>query len=129
MLRMIGGAVAGVIAWFVVVTVLNLGLRFGWHDYAAVEKAMTFTLPMMIARLSESGISSIVCGVVAAIISRDRFRAPLLAGVILLVPFVYWHFFVLWHRFPIWYHLTFLSSLIILSLLGGRLVKQRRRFR
>ena len=129
MLRMIAGAVVGVIAWGVVVTVLNLGLRFGWHDYAAVEKAMNFTLPMMIARLSESGISSIVGGVVAALISRERFRAPLLAGVILLVPFAYWHLFVLWHKFPIWYHLTFLSSLIILSLLGGRLVKQRRRFR
>lgn len=128
-LRTVGGAVAGVIAWVVVVTVLNLGLRLGWHDYATVEKAMTFTVPMMIARLSESGISSIVCGVVAAIIGRERFRAPLIAGVILFVPFAYVHLIVLWHRFPIWYHLTFLSSLIILSLLGGSLVRQRRMFR
>ncbi len=78
---------------------------------------MTFTLPMMIARLSESAVSSLLSGYVAGRIGRGR-GAPLLSGVILLVPFAYIHY-GLWHRFPIWYHLTFLTSLLVLSVAGG----------
>jgi len=123
MMRLIGGVVAGAVAWFVIVTVLNLGLRYGWHDYAAVEKAMTFTLPMMIARLSESGVSSILSGMIAAMIARDR-RAALYAGLVLLLVFLPFHYMI-WSKFPAWYHLTFLSSLVILSWLGGQLAKPR----
>ena len=127
MLRIIAGAIAGVVVWCVVVTILNFGLRFGWHDYAAVEKAMTFTVPMMVARLTESGIASIIGGMAAASIGRDRMRPALLTGVILLIPFAYWHYFMLWAKFPLWYHLTFLTSLVVLSVVGGHLVRVRRR--
>lgn len=120
MWRLIGGMIVGVIAWGVVATVLNLGLRYGWHDYAAVEKSLHFTLPMMIARLSESGISSIAGGFLASLVGRNRFQSALGAGVILLVLFLPVHY-SLWHLLPIWYHLTFLTSLVVLSVLGGRL--------
>ena len=125
MWRLIAGTVAGVMTWFVVVSVLDVSLRYGWHDYAAVEKAMTFTLPMMIARLTESGISSLMGGYVAAMIGRNRFQSALGAGVILLIPFAYFHLFVLWAKFPIWYHLVFLASLPLLSVLGARMVRDR----
>ena len=123
MLRLVGGAIAGVVAWFVIVTVLNLILRYGWHDYAAVEKIMTFTLPMMVARLSISGISSVASGVVAAWVEKGKW-APLVAGVILLLLFVPIHYSI-WDRFPVWYHLTFLASLPLLSWLGGTFVRRR----
>jgi hypothetical protein len=123
MLRLIGGAIAGVIAWIAIVTVLNLILRYGWHDYAAVEKAMTFTLSMMVARLSISGISSIVSGAVAALVGKRKW-APLVAGVILLLMFMPVHYSI-WDKFPIWYHLTFLASLPLLSWLGGVLARRR----
>ena len=125
MLRLIGGTVAGVIAWFVIVTVLNLGLRYGWPEYHAVEKAMTFTLPMMIARLTESGVSSILGGAIASALARDR-RAAWFSGLVLLVMFVPVHY-GLWSRFPVWYHLTFLTSLMVLSGIGGRIAPVRRR--
>ncbi|MBV9569647.1 MAG: hypothetical protein JO056_00195 [Alphaproteobacteria bacterium] len=124
MLRLIGGVAAGIVAWFVIVTILNLGLRYSWPDYHAVEKALTFTLPMMIARLSESGVSSIASGYVAATVSRNRFSA-LGSGVLLLIPFGYYHLAVIWDRFPPWYHLAFLVSLIVLSWLGGLLANRR----
>jgi hypothetical protein len=122
MLRLILGVIAGVVVWVVVVTVLNLGLRHGWSDYAAVEKAMTFTLPMMIARLSISGISSLAGGAAASAVSRERFKAALGAGIILLILFIPVHI-PIWNRFPIWYHLTFLISLPVLSVIGGRFVR------
>jgi len=123
MLRLVGGAIAGVVAWFVIVTVLNLPLRYGWHDYAAVEKAMTFTLPMMVARLSISAISSVASGAVAARIEKGQW-APLIAGAILLLMFAPVHFSI-WDKFPAWYHLTFLASLPLLSWLGGTLLRRR----
>ena len=123
-LRLIGGTVAGVIVWFVVVTILNLGLRHGWHAYATVEKAMTFTLPMMVARLSESAISSLAGGAAAAAVARDR-RAALFAGLVLLLMFLPVHY-SLWPRFPVWYHLTFLVSLVALSVAGGTFTTARR---
>jgi hypothetical protein len=117
MLRVIGGTIVGIVVWLFLVTVIDRGLRFEWHDYMAVYKAMAFTLPMMAARLSESAVSSLVSGYVAASIGRGRW-APILSGVILLLPFIYIHS-QLWHRFPIWYHLTFLTSLLVLSVVGG----------
>jgi hypothetical protein len=125
MLRLIGGVIAGIVVWAVVVTVLNLGLRHGMTGYAAVEKAMLFTLPMMIARLTISGISSLVSGYAAAAIG-NRQRAALIAGFVLLLPFLWVHYH-LWHDtpnlFPVWYHLTFLISLPVLSIIGGRFAK------
>ncbi len=121
MLRMIGGAVAGVIVWAIVVTLLNLGLRHGWADYAAVEKAMAFTIPMMAARLSESAVSSVVSGWAAAAIGKRKLSATI-AGVVLLAIFLPFHYSI-WDKFPIWYHLTFLISLPVLSILGGRLAR------
>jgi hypothetical protein len=119
MLRQIGGVVVGFIAWFVIVAALDFALRTGWHEYAAVEKAMTFTLPMMIARLSESAISSLASGYLAALVARGGW-APLIAGTIWLLVFAPYHFSI-WSHFPVWYHLTFLISLPLLSYLGGRL--------
>ncbi len=122
MWRAIGGVVAGVVTWAVVVTVLDVGLRYGWTDYAAVEKAMTFTVPMMIARLTESGLSSILSGWVAAGVARNR-AAALWSGVVLLLTFLPIHY-KLWNTFPLWYHLTFFASLIVLSLLGGMFARR-----
>lgn len=118
MLRRMGGAIIGVIVWTVVVTLLNLVLRHGWHSYATVERAMTFSLPMMVARLSISGVGSLVSGVVAGWIDKTGW-ASLVSGAILLLLFLPLHY-SLWDRFPVWYHLTFLASLPLLGWLGGR---------
>jgi hypothetical protein len=123
MLRLIGGIIAGVVAWFVIVTVLDVGLRFSWPAYGAVEKTLLFTLPMMAARLSISAISSLASGYVAAMIEKGKWAA-LVAGIILLLLFVPLHY-PLWSRFPGWYHLTFLISLPLLSFVGGRLIRPR----
>jgi len=117
MLRLIGGAVVGVISWFVIVVVLDFLLRFSWHDYAVVERAMTFTLPMMAARLSESAISSLLSGLAAATVARGRWAA-LISGLILLAYFLPVHY-AIWNKFPVWYHLTFLTSLPLLAYVGS----------
>ena len=123
MLKTILGAVAGVVTWFVVVTLLNLGLRYGWPDYHAVEKAMTFTLPMMVARLTESTVALIMAALVTSRLARGGIAAPWLLGVILLAIFVPFHI-TIWDKFPIWYHLTFLISLPVVSIVVGKLAAE-----
>lgn len=122
--RKIGAVAAALIAWGVVVTILNLGLRYGLPGYSAVEKAMTFTLGMMAARLAISFVATLCAGATAAWVARDRMLWPLIAGIVLLAIFIPIHLSAqVWPHFPLWYHLTFLPSLPILSLAGGRLTR------
>jgi hypothetical protein len=117
MLRLIGGTIAGILAWIVAVTALNLVLRQGWPAYAAVERTMAFTLPMLATRLGVSAAGSIIGGYVAAWVGRHRAAGPL-SGIVLLLLFLPVHY-ALWPKFPIWYHLTFMISLPLLGWLGA----------
>lgn len=119
-LRIVLGVIAGLVAWAVVVTVCDVAMRKLWLDYALVEKSLAFTLPMMIARLSESAVSSVLSGFAAAFVAKERIKASLVAGAIILAMFLPTHISI-WHKFPVWYHLTFLTSLPLLSLAGGLL--------
>jgi hypothetical protein len=118
------GVVAGLAVWIAVVTVAGVIIRAAWPAYASVADAMTFTLPMMIARLSIGAVATVVAGWVAAAIARRSRLATLLPGIVLLAGFIPQHI-MLWEKFPVWYHLTFLVSLIPLAFLGGKLEATR----
>ncbi len=50
--RNVLGVVSGLAAWVIVATLAGFVMRASWPAYASVANAMTFTLPMMLARLS-----------------------------------------------------------------------------
>src|SRR6267142_3245230 len=116
--KTIGAAIAALVTLFFVATVLNLALRASWPHYHEAETAFNFTLAMKLARLVLGAISSLGAGFVAAWIGKDRMKAATLTGIVLLGLFIPGHY-LLWSRFPIWYHLTFLASLLPLTLLGA----------
>ena len=119
--RTIGGIVAGIVAWVLLVTVLNWGLRAWLPGYVQVEHAMAFTLTMMVARLSIAAITSLAAGaMIRAIAPASRF-APWIAGLVLVALFVPEHIHI-WQKFPVWYHLTFLVTLAPLFALGAWLL-------
>ncbi len=120
MVRGILGVVAGLAVWLMTATVAGILMRVSWPDYARVAGSMTFTLTMMIARLSIGALATVAAGVVTRVIARSTI-ATLIPGVLLLVAFVPEHV-ALWDRFPVWYHLTFLLSLVPLTYAGGRLM-------
>jgi hypothetical protein len=122
MARRLLGVVAGLVVWLVIVTVLGVIMRASWREYSAVADAMTFTLPMMLARLSIGALATFAAGWVTAIIARRSLLAVLACGVLLLVAFIPQHI-MLWSKFPVWYHLTFLISLVPLSWLGGAIAR------
>jgi hypothetical protein len=118
------GVIAGLAVWIAVTTVAGVIIRAAWPAYASVADAMTFTLPMMIARLGIGAVATVAAGWLAATISRRSTLATLLPGVVLLAGFIPQHI-MLWEKFPVWYHLTFLLSLIPLAFLGGKLEAMR----
>jgi hypothetical protein len=120
MARRILAVVAGLVVWVAIVSVAGVIMRGAWSEYASVADAMTFTLPMMLARLAISTLATLAAGRVTAVIARRWIPARLTAGLLLLVVFVPQHI-MLWDKFPVWYHLTFLASLVPLTYFGGNM--------
>jgi hypothetical protein len=109
----------GFVVWVVVVTLLNFGLRAAIPGYTAAEPTMSFTLPMMVGRLTIAAITSLVAGAVVGFIAPAT-RTPWVLGVVLVAAFLPEHVRI-WSKFPVWYHLTFLVTLLPLIVLGSRL--------
>ena len=86
---------------------------------------MSFTLPMKLTRLSIGALTTLAAGAVTALLARSS-RTAVVTGALLLVMFIPQHI-SLWDKFPIWYHLTFLTSLVPLAVVGGRIAGLGRR--
>jgi len=119
-LRIAGSVITALVTWFFVATVVNLALRALWPHYHEAEIAFNFTFAMKVARLVLGAISTLGAGFVAAWISKGRMSAATLTGIMLLGLFIPGHYRI-WDKFPVWYHLTFLVSLLPLTLLGAAL--------
>jgi len=122
MWRMVASIVAGLVAWVVVVTILNFGLRAAIPDYRAAEATLQFTLAMKIGRLIEAAPTSLAAGAVIGWIDPSRRWTPWLVGAIVLAAFLPVHV-KLWNSFPAWYHLSFLVPLVPLLVIGAALVR------
>ena len=120
MMRGLAGVVIGLVVWFVVVTLGNLVLRYAMAGYAEVEKAMTFTLGMLAARLVLSAIASVCGGVAVAWIGKRNARAVAILAGALFVLFAPVHY-QLWNAFPLWYHVTFFVLLVAMTFAGAAL--------
>jgi len=120
MKRSILACLAGLLAWIVVVTVINRVLRLSLLNYTAAEQTLQFTLGMKWARLLMAIVTSLVAGAVTGWISASSRRAPLIVGSVVLAMFVPLHI-AIWNKFPVWYHLTFLLTIIPAVLVGALL--------
>jgi len=127
MWRTIASVICGLVAWAVVVTVLNFGLRAAIPGYHAAELAlkngaMEFTGAMEAGRLIEAALASLAAGAVVSLVDPSKRWAPWVVGVIVLALFLPVHV-KLWHTFPVWYHLSFLVPLVPLVVLGAMLTR------
>lgn len=125
MRRSIAGIIAGLVAWMLIVTVLNWGLRLWLPGYREAEPSLLFTLAMKIARLSIAVVTSVAAGALVRAIAPSSRVAPWTVGLVMVALFVPVHI-QLWNRFPIWYHLTFLLTLAPLVVLGAFLVPREK---
>ncbi len=114
----------GLVVWFVVATVANLLLRAALTGYAEVERAMQFTLPMLLWRLVVGAVSSLAAGLACASVVRDLPAAARVLAIALVLLFIPVHY-SLWAQFPFWYHAVFLLSLAPLVIVGAWLERRR----
>ena len=120
MLRTVLSVVAGLVAWFVLVTIADRLMRAGWPAYQAAWGAMAFTLAMMLARLAESTAALLVASWATARIAPLSRAAPWALGIVMLAIFIPVHIGI-WSKFPIWYHAYFLTSLVALPPIVAKL--------
>src|SRR5947208_15882540 len=118
MMKTIAAVIAGLIAWILVATAVDLLLRALWPNYHQAEIAFNFTLGMMMARLILGAVSSACGGFVVASITKANSTAVNITGAALLVLFIPNHY-LLCHKFPPWYHLPCLVPLMPLAILWG----------
>ena len=121
LLRAVLAIAAGFVVWFAVATIINFAVRWLVPGYADVEKAMTFSLFMLIVRLFLGAGASIAAGVACAAVTPGTRSPRYVFALLLLALFVPVHV-SLWDKFPIWYHIIFLGSLVPLVVLGARLM-------
>ena len=125
MKRSILACLAGLLTWFVVVTVINRVLRLSLPNYTAAEHTLQFTLGMKWARLLMAIVTSLVAGALTRWISPSGLWAGLVVGGVVLAMFAPWHI-ANWSRFPAWYHLTFLLTIIPAVLVGALLPRRNK---
>lgn len=126
MWRTIASIICGLVAWAIVATILNFGLRAALPDYHAAETTLQFTGAMKAGRLIEAAIASLTAGAIVRAVAPASRWAPWIAGVLVLAMFLPVHV-QLWSKFPVWYHLTFLLSIVPLFALGAALWPERKR--
>lgn len=133
MVRIILGAVVGFIVWTIFLIGSDqiwIALSPDWYgkhqtDFAAAvtnKTPFTADTTVMIIAVIRSAIFSLVTGFIAALISKESFKSPLLLGIFLLAFGGFIHSMIL-NNVPFWYHLLILLPLIPMTLLGGRLKK------
>ena len=88
MWRTIASVVAGLVAWAVIVTLLNFGLRAVIPGYHAAEATLQFTLAMKVGRLTEAALASLASGAVIRAIAPASRCAPWIVGLLLLSMFL-----------------------------------------
>ena len=120
MLRIIIGVVTGFVVWSILWVAVDAILRAVWTSYDESVKAMTFSSTMLIVPLVLSAIVSIISGFVAALISRENTKSPLILGILLLIAGIFVQMGV-WDKIPLWYHLAFWILLVPMTVLGGKL--------
>lgn len=117
------GVILGVVAWFVVATLLNFILRATIAGYSAVEASLTFTYPMLVGRLLVGAGASLAAGAVCSLVAGSSWRpVDVLAGLMVAL-FIPVHV-MLWQKFPEWYHVSFLISLAPVVLAGAALSRR-----
>lgn len=131
MLRVVLGVIGGFIAWLIVwigteKLISAIWPAFGVHQNAfeeAIKNGGQFTADttMLLTHIVVGSIVSVMAGSLAALIAGENARAPLVAGILLLLMGIA-KAAMSWQYVPIWYHVIFTAMLLPLAIIGGKLI-------
>jgi len=131
MVRIVLGAIAGFVSWLIVWVGSEKVLSvvgpewFGAHQLAfeaAITNGGPFTADttLLLTQIVLASMVSVISGFLAALIARENKRAPLILGYLLLALGLL-KVVMSWPYVPIWHHIIFLTLLIPMAIIGGRL--------
>jgi hypothetical protein len=137
MLRITMSAIGAFVAWFVMwigseKTLSALGPEwFGAHQrafQAALVNGGQFTADttLLLTHLVLCVIVTGLAGFLAALMSGESKRAPLILGVLLLLLGLM-KAKMSWPYVPIWYHVAYTALLLPMAILGGRMTQGKKR--
>lgn len=131
MVRIVGGVVAGFLAWLIVWVGSEMIFSAIWPAwYGAHQRAFTAAIKsggqfssdatILLIHIVCAAVVSVVAGFLAALIAGENKRAPFILGLLLLALGVL-KAVMSWPYVPIWYHVMFTALLVPMTILGGRL--------
>ena len=131
MLRIILGVIGGFIGWMIVwigseKIISAIWPAFGVHQKAfeeAIKNGGEFTADtiMLLTHIVLGSIVSVMAGGMAALIAGENSKAPMFAGILLLLMGIA-KAVMSWQYVPIWYHVIFTAILLPLAIVGGKLI-------
>ena len=131
MLRIVLGVIGGFIGWMIVwigseKIISALWPAFGVHQKAfeeAIKNGGEFTADttMLLTHIVFGSIVSVMAGALAALIAGENSKAPMFAGILLLLMGIA-KAVMSWQYVPIWYHVIFTAILLPLAIVGGKLI-------
>ncbi|HLA94814.1 MAG TPA: hypothetical protein VK612_03770 [Pyrinomonadaceae bacterium] len=132
MLRIVLGVIAGFFAWVIVwvgVEKVLIAILPEWYgapqlafQHAVENQVPQFTAEtrLLLSHIVIASVVALVSGFLAALVSGENKRAPLVLGFLLLALGLL-KVVMSWPYVPIWYHVIFTAILLPMAILGGKL--------
>lgn len=131
MLRIAFGVIAGFFAWVIVwvgIEKILSAILPEWYGapqlafQESIENGGQFTVEtrLLLAHIVIASVVAIISGFLAATITRENKRAPLILGFLLLAVGLL-KVVMSWPYVPIWYHVIFTAVLLPMAIVGGKL--------
>jgi hypothetical protein len=129
--RIVLGVIGGFIGWLVVWVGVEKGLSAIWPAFGVHQKAFeeaiknggqfTADTAMLLTQLVLGLAVSMLAGVLSALIAGENSKAPLIAGILLLLMGIA-KAVMSWQYVPTWYHVIFTAILLPMAIIGGKLI-------
>ena len=134
MLRTVLGVISGFFTWiFVWVGIEKVlsALMPEWYgapqlafqnavENGADGSGFTVATRLLLSHIVVGSIVAVMSGYLAALVSRENKRTPLVLGFILLALGLL-KVAITWAYVPIWYHIIFTAMLLPMAIIGGKL--------
>lgn len=131
MVRTVVGVIAGFVGWMIAFVGSEQLLSAIWPDsyganqlafQAAIENGGPFTADttLLLIQLVLGATASVIGGYLAALVSGDNKRAPLILSLVLLALGLL-KVAMSWPYVPIWHHVIFAALLVPMTITGGKL--------
>jgi hypothetical protein len=133
MLRIVLGVIGGFIGWIILwvgIEKMLIAVLPAWYgapqlafQHAVENRVSEFTAEtrLLLAHLVIGSIVSVMAGALAALVAGENSRAPLFAGILLLLLGIA-KAVMSWQYVPLWYHIIFTAILLPMAILGGKLI-------